>query len=73
MIDKLQDNKVLEKYKVLDRSLHISMHRTGYFHSDKIHCENCCTQNHGDGVVSYYHNALCVVIVNPNEKSVFTS
>lgn len=70
-IAKLQDNKVLEKHKVLDRSLHISMDGTGYFHSDKIHCEHCCTQNHSDGTVSYYHNALCAVIVNPNEKSVF--
>ena len=53
LIAKLQDNKVLEKHKALDRSLHLSMDETGYFHSDKIHCENCCTQNHSDRTVNF--------------------
>ena len=28
---------------------------TGYFSSDKVHCQNCCEKHRRDGTTSYYH------------------
>ena len=53
LISKLQYSKVLDKYKILDRSIHISIDGTGYFHSDSVHCENCCTKNHSNGTAIF--------------------
>ena len=71
LISKLLDSKVLYSYKSLDNSYNISIDGTGYYSSGTIHCDNCCVKNHKDGKVTYYHNALCAVIVNPNHKAVF--
>ena len=28
---------------------------TGYFSSDKVHCQNCCEKHRRDGTTTYYH------------------
>jgi len=41
---------------------------TGYFYSDKVHCEHCCEKHHKDGSVSYYHQMLGAAMVHPDYK-----
>ena len=71
LISKLLDSKVINSYKSLDSSYNISIDGTGHYSSATVHCDNCCVKNHKDGTVTYYHNALCAVIVNPDQKTVF--
>lgn len=71
LISKLLDSKVINSYKSLDSSYNISIDGTGHYSSATVHCDNCCVKNHKDGTVTYYHNALCAVIVNPDKKTVF--
>ncbi|MBF5059301.1 hypothetical protein NEPTK9_001601, partial [Candidatus Neptunochlamydia vexilliferae] len=67
---KLQRGKVLEKYKFLNGKLLMLNDGTGYFSSSKIHCDNCCTKNHKNGSVTYYHQFLGSVIAHPDKKEV---
>ena len=45
-------------------------HGTGYFYSDKVHCEQCCEKRHRDGRVSWYHQLLGAVLVHPEQRVV---
>jgi len=47
------------------------MDGTGYFSSDKIHCEQCLERtNSNTGKVTYHHQMLGVAIVHPDHKQV---
>jgi hypothetical protein len=65
-----QRNKVLEDYYYLSEGYLCSIDGTGCFHSETVHCENCCEKKHRDGSTSYYHQMLCGVIVHPNRSHV---
>ncbi len=47
------------------------MDGTGYFSSTEIHCGQCCEKHHRDGRVTWYHQLLGAVLVNPDHKEVF--
>ena len=49
----------------------LSIDGTGYFSSDEIHCNQCCNKKHRDGRVSYYHQLLGALLVNPDYNEVF--
>lgn len=66
----VQRNKVLEGYQYLDEGYLCTIDGTGCFHSDSVHCENCCVKNHRDGRKSYYHQMLCGVIAHPKRSHV---
>lgn len=40
------------------------------FHSEKVHCENCCVKHHRNGKVSYNHQSMCAVMVHPDQNIV---
>jgi hypothetical protein len=49
----------------------LSIDGTGYFSSNKIHCESCCTKTSSKtGEVTYYHQMLSGAIVHPDFKEV---
>jgi len=48
----------------------LSIDGTGYFSSHEIHCDQCCQKNHRDGSVTYHHQMLGAVLVNPDFKEV---
>ena len=51
----LQRGKELEGYTYLNEHYVLSIDGTGYFSSDKVHCQNCCEKHHRDGTTTYYH------------------
>lgn len=65
-----QRGKVLEFYEFWNKHYLLSVDGTGQFSSTNIHCENCCEKHHGNGEVSYYHQALAAAIVHPDMKRV---
>ena len=49
----LQRGKELKEYTYGHYVL--SINGTGYFSSDKVHCQNCCEKHRRDGTTTYYH------------------
>lgn len=67
----LQRGKCLEKMVYMDDYYLLSIDGTGYFSSNKIHCESCCTKTSSKtGEVTYYHQMLSGAIVHPDFKEV---
>ncbi len=61
ILAQLQRGKVLDEYKYIGGHLLIGIDGTGWFHSDKIRCEDCCEKHRRDGTISYYHQLLGAV------------
>lgn len=70
LFSQVQRSKRLELFKYYDDRYLLPLDGTGYFYSKDIHCDNCCTKNHKDGSVSYYHQMLSGAIVHPDHKVV---
>lgn len=66
----IQRGKQLPLYQFLNNYYLVSSDGTGFFHSDSIHCENCCEKNHRNGHKSYYHQMMCAVMVHPSQSTV---
>ncbi|KAF5421278.1 MAG: Transposase DDE domain-containing protein [Candidatus Methanomarinus sp.] len=68
---KLQRGKVLEPMIFMNRCYLISIDGTGYFSSNKIHCDSCCMKtNSKTGKITYQHQMLGAAIVHPDIKEV---
>jgi hypothetical protein len=70
LISKLQISKVLENFRYYEDHYLVAIDGTGYFSSDKVHCDSCCVKQHKSGKVSYYHQVLSAVMVCPGIKEV---
>ena len=66
----LQRGKALEDFQWWAGHYLLSIDGTGYFYSDKVHCEQCCEKHHRDGRVSWYHQLLGAVLVHPARRTV---
>jgi len=67
----LQRGKVLEPMIFMNGCYLISVDGTGYFSSNKIHCDSCCTKiNSKTGEITYQHQMLGAAIVHPDIKEV---
>ncbi|MHA7865823.1 transposase [Flagellimonas marinaquae] len=66
----IQRGKQLPLFEFLDGHYLVSSDGTGFFHSNSIHCDNCCEKSHKDGSKSYYHQMMCAVIVHPSQSIV---
>lgn len=67
---KFQRGKELERYVFYEGHYLASGDASGYFASEKVHCENCCKKEHQDGRVTYYHQMMSAAIVHPNFRTV---
>ena len=67
----MQRGEGLEGFTYLDDHYLLSIDVTGYFSSTEIHCDQCCEKQHRNGSVSYYHQMLGAILVNPDCKEVF--
>jgi hypothetical protein len=67
-----QRGKVLKKYTFFQGKLLLSLDGTGYFSSDKIHCQNCLKKVHRDGRVTYYHQLVTAVLIHPDLAEVIS-
>lgn len=70
LIMKLQRGKILEKFRQTDGFYLVAIDGTGYFSSNKIHCDNCCIKQHKSGKITYYHQVVSAVLVDPDKKQV---
>jgi hypothetical protein len=50
----------------------IALDGTRYFDSHKLHCEQCSSQTHRSGSVTYFHSAILPVIVAPGQAQVIS-
>ena len=66
----VQRGKQLPLYEFLEGYYLVSNDGTGMFHSEKVHCENCCVKHHRNGKVSYNHQSMCAVMVHPDQNIV---
>ena len=66
----LQRGKVLESYSYLGDHYLLSVDATGFFSSNRIHCEQCCVKKNRAGELTYYHQLLGAVIVHPDQRAV---
>ena len=71
LITDLQSEGVLSSRHVLGGYVAIAIDGTGFYCSGKVNCPHCLKKKHRNGKVSYYHQALGAVAVNPKEKTVF--
>ncbi len=71
LLQLLQRGKGLEGFAYMDDHYLLSIDGTGYFSSAEVQCDHCCEKHHRDGRVTYYHQLLGAVLVNPDHKEVF--
>ena len=69
IFDEVRKGKLLEQYRFLDGYL-IAIDGTQIFHSEDVHCDNCCQKIHRDGRITYYHQMVAGVIVHPQREQV---
>ncbi len=67
----LQRGKALEPYVFHDGCYLLALDGTGYFSSNKVHCDSCLEKkNKQTGEVTYQHQMLGAAIVHPDHKEV---
>jgi hypothetical protein len=66
----LEQQRLLDSFRVLDHQLLVSLDGTQYFSSQALHCPNCLTRQLSNGHTLYYHTALTPVIVCPGRAQV---
>jgi hypothetical protein len=67
----LENSGVLDKFKVLDDRMLISIDGTEFFNSKNIHCNNCNSKYHKKSdEKEYYHTMVGFSICSPNTTSV---
>jgi hypothetical protein len=66
----LEQQHLLDSFRVLDRQLFVSLDGTQYFSSKALHCQNCLTRQLSNGQTLYYHTAITPVIVCPGHAQV---
>ena len=71
LIDRLRDEGVLEQRQVLGGYKVIAGDGTQHFCSNSRSCPHCLTKTHRNGSVTYHHQMLGAVWVQPGEKTVF--
>lgn len=74
-VNMLQRTKALEKMKFLDEYYLVSGDATGFYSSNSVKCNHCCTKVHNRGketeYTEYTHQMLVGSIVHPDAKTVF--
>jgi hypothetical protein len=66
----LQRGKYLERFAYFQGHYLLAGDGTTHFCSDKIHCRHCLCKRSRNGVVSYYHSMLGMVLVHPDLREV---
>lgn len=66
----LQRGKELEDMVFYGGKYLISNDGTEYFSSEKVHCSQCMTKTHKNGVTTYHHGMLGSALVHPDHRTV---
>lgn len=67
---RLQRGKHLEPYQLLPGYYYFPIDGSQFYHSNKIHCENCLVKEHKKGPTSYSHQVLQGGIMHPDQSEV---
>ncbi len=60
----------LEAYRSTRHDLLVALDGTQYFSSNRLHCEQCNTQQHDNGHITYSHTAITPIILAPSHPEV---
>jgi len=71
LVDQLRLKKVFEKRQALGGYTVLAVDGTQHFCSSNRSCPNCLTKKHRNGSLTYHHQMLGAVWVQPGEKTVF--
>ena len=66
----LQRGKTLADFVFLEGHYLLSFDGSEYFTSQKIHCPHCLVKQHRNGTVTYHHQMLTAVLVQPDFREV---
>jgi hypothetical protein len=71
VVQQLQRGKELEKMRYMGQYYLLSLDGTGYFQSEKVHCDNCLEKHYKrSGKTVYSHQLLGGAIVHPERREV---
>ncbi len=70
IVKELERTGHLDKFRSLNGDLLVPLDGTQYFSSHKLNCQNCSTQEHKNGLITYSHKAITPVIVAPGNNKV---
>ncbi len=68
---RLQQTGVIGDYRYWHDDVIVSIDGVEHFSSTTVHCPNCTTRKHRNGVVSYHHAGLAAVLLHPLRSEVF--
>lgn len=69
LLQLMQQQGELQNFRFLGKYL-VSLDGTGVFSSGTVSCPECCSKQHKNGDVTYYHQMLAAAIVHPERKTV---
>lgn len=68
--EELETHGFLQSYRFFEDHFLIPIDGTEYFHSSKIHCDNCSVAQHKNGKTTYSHKVLTPVLAAPDQPHV---
>jgi hypothetical protein len=66
----LQRGKALAEMVFVEGHYLLALDGTGYFSSQKIHCDSCLEKHHQNGTVTYTHQMLGAALIHPDKREV---
>lgn len=66
----LQRGKALEEMVFFKDCYLLALDGTGYYSSQKVHCESCLEKHHRNGSLTYYHQMLGAALIHPDRREV---
>lgn len=70
ILQMLEQEGHLDKFRDFDNNLLIALDGTEYFSSKQIHCPQCSTRTMKSGETHYFHSVVTPVIVSPKQNQV---
>jgi hypothetical protein len=70
IVQMLEREGHLDKFRDFDNNLLVAMDGTEYFSSSQIHCPQCSTRTMKSGEIHYFHSVVTPVIVHPQQTQV---
>ncbi|MGH9438083.1 MAG: ISNCY family transposase [Terriglobia bacterium] len=70
VFDSLVEQGTIDEYRIFDGTLTVPLDGTWFHNSKTIHCPACSHKEHQDGSMTWFHNAITPVIVNPGRNRV---
>jgi len=66
----LQRGKALEEMEFFKGCYLLALDGTGYYSSQKVHCQSCLEKHYRDGSITYSHQMLGAALIHPDRREV---